>query len=327
VSEEKEKLDNEEAVLDDPFMDEEEEDIILKTQMKVYDLFMGNWKKLVYIMVTFLIGTLVYGLYESSQEEALRKNSSMLAKSTTSSFISKNKSLANFASLNQDFQRALEEAQKSQSDPNKIMESIQLQMKAREMSEELYISRALFYGLDSILLQATFIKPYDFDRASFYSTSHVGNALSHEKPTLMNLTELRDSAVQLSDTVEKLEGETKIFGYLKLSQLWRSIEEKDAAINALNTALQLKLTPTQEWMVSSQLSQVYLEKGEVEKGMTLLQDYISKMPADDFFVEYANYNLAMLHELKGDAEAAKNVLTSITPVRFVEEYQQMIDRL
>ena len=49
MSEDKIKEEEDKSILEDPFDDEEDEDIILKTQMKIYDLFMGNWKKLVYI--------------------------------------------------------------------------------------------------------------------------------------------------------------------------------------------------------------------------------------------------------------------------------------
>jgi len=322
MSEEK----DEKPVLNDPFMDEEEEDVILKTQMKFYDLFMGNWKKLLYLLGAFLIGTLVYGLYESSQQEALRGNSSRLAKSTEA-YVEKNKTLSNFASLNADFQRAVDEVEKSQTDPSKIMESIQLQMKAREMNEELYFSRSLFYSLDALFPAASFVKPYAFDRASFYSTSQLGTSLSNEEPSLMNISSLRDIAVTLSETVEKLEGETKVFGYIKLGQIWKKVKELDASINAFETARTLETSPTQSWVITSQLSQVYMEKGDAEKGLAILKEYVQSSVKTDFFAEYAHLHLAMIQESLGDQEAAKATLSSITPTRFVEEFQQLRDRL
>ena len=317
---------NDKPVLNDPFLDEEEEDVILKTQMKIYDLFMGNWQKLVYVLGAFLIGTLVYGLYESSQEEKLRSNSANLAKASEL-LTEKNNTLANFISLNNDFQRAVDQVEESQTDPNKIMESIQLQMKAREMNEELYFSRTLFFSIDAVFPSASFVKPYAFDRASFYSTSQLGNALNNEDLSLMRLSSLRDIAVSLSDTVDKLEGETKVFGYIKLGQIWRTVKELDASINAFETAKTLSLTPTQKWLVTSQLAQVYLEKGEQDRGLSILQEFTQSNDKQDFFVEYAHLHLAILQDSLGDKESAKSTLSSITPTRFIEEFQLLLDRL
>ncbi|MAA79292.1 MAG: hypothetical protein CL916_08530 [Deltaproteobacteria bacterium] len=317
---------NDKPVLNDPFLDEEEEDVILKTQMKIYDLFMGNWQKLLYVLGAFLLGTLVYGLYESSQEETLRSNSSLLAKASES-LSEKNNTLANFISLDADFRRAVDQVEESQTDPNKIMESIQLQMKAREMNEELYFARTLFFSIDAVFPSASFVKPYPFDRASFYATSELGNALNNEELSLMRISALREIAVSLSDTVEKLEGETKVFGYLKLGQIWRTVKELDASINAFETAKTLPLTPTQKWLVASQLSQVYLEKGEKEKGISVLQEFTQSNDKQDFFVEYGHLHLAILQDSLGDKESAKNTLSNITPTRFVEEYQLLLDRL
>ena len=317
---------NEKPEINDPFLDEEEEDVILKTQMKIYDLFMGNWQKLVYILGAFLLGTLVYGLYESSQEEKLRSNSASLAKASES-FTEKNDTLANFISLNADFQRAVDQVEEKQTDPSKIMEAIQLQMKAREMNEELYFSRTLFFSIDAVFPSASFVKPYAFDRASFYSTSQLGNALNNEDLSLMRISSLREVAVSLSETVDKLEGETKIYGYIKLGQIWRKVKELDASINAFETARSLSLSSTQKWLVTSQLAQVYLEKGESEKGLSLLQEYTQSNDKQDFFVEYAHLQLAILQDSMGDKESAKTTLTSVTPTRFVEEYQLLLDRL
>lgn len=322
MSEEK----DEKPIVDDPFMDEEEEDVILKTQMKVYDLFMGNWQKLLYVLGAFLIGTLVYGLYESSQQEALRANSARLAK-TTDTFVEKNKTLANFASLNTDFQRAVDKIEKTQTDPSKMMESIELQMKAREMNEDLYFSRSVFFSIDAIFPAASFVKPYAFDRASFYASSQLGNSLNDEEPSLMSLASFRDVAVALSDTVEKLEGETQVVGYIRLGQIWRKVKEFDASINAFETARSLKNTPTQTWIITSQLAQVYIEKGDVEKGVALIKEYTQSTAKTEFFAEYAHLQLAIMQESLGDVEGAKTTLASVTPTRFRDEYQQFLDRL
>ena len=317
---------NDKPVLNDPFLDEEEEDVILKTQMKIYDLFMGNWQKLLYLLGAFLLGTLVFGLYESSQEEKLRSNSAALAKASES-LDEKNDVLANFISLNADFQRAVDQVEESQTDPNKLMESIQLQMKAREMNEELYFSRTLFFSIDAIFPSASFVKPYPFDRASFYATSQLGNALNSEELSLMRISSLREVAVSLSDAVDSLEGDTKVFGYIKLGQLWRKVKELDASINAFETAKTLSLTSTQKWLVTSQLAQIYLEKGEQDKGLSLLQEFIQSNDTNDFFVEYARLQLAIIQESMGDKESAKSTLSVNTPTRFVEEYQMLLDRL
>ena len=311
----------------DPFLDEEDEDVILKVRMKIYDVFMGNWQRLLYLLGVFLVGTLVYGLYESAVESAIQENSGRLAKSSTQSFQPKNKILADFPSLNQDFQRAVKEFQSMKQNNNDIMKSIQLQMKARDINEELYLSRSVFFSLDALIPNAVFIKPFAYDRATFYSTSHLGNAINNAAPSLMELSQIREMAILLADEVEKIEGPTKVFGYIKLGQTWIELKEYDAAITAFDSALKVSQTELQEWMITSQISQVYLQKGEMEKGISLLQSFVSKKPAGNFFAEYGNYHVALLQESSGDKEGAKSTLSKCTPTRFVEEYQQLQDRL
>ena len=332
---------NDKPVLNDPFLDEEEEDVILKTQMKIYDLFMGNWQKLLYVLGIFLIGTLVYGLYESSQEEKLRANSSALAKA--SEFLGeKNDDLANFASLIEDARpiaplvKKIDELRKEaiqKNDPSKEMEAYKVIMELekipnwRAIWDEYQRVSSTIGQIDYIFPSASFVKPYSSDRADFYSTSQLGNALNSEELSLMRLSSLREVAVSLSEAVDSLEGETKAFGYIKLGQIWRKVKELDASINAFETAKTLPLSQIQKWLVTSQLAQVYLEKGEKDKGLSLLQEFIASNDASDFFVEYARLQLAILQDSMGDKESAKTTLSSITPTRFVEEYQMLLDRL
>ena len=56
------------------FGDEEEKDVIFQAQMKVYDLFMNHWKKLVAVSLVFLACVLVYGKWQDYKVDQQRDN-------------------------------------------------------------------------------------------------------------------------------------------------------------------------------------------------------------------------------------------------------------
>jgi len=314
-----EDTNKDDEIFDDPFEDEEE-DIILKTRMKLYDLFMGNWRKLLYGLGGILIGTLAYGLYESAQEEALQRNSKRLAVALDPGLQQKNQPLLNYSSLYLDYMRLVEVSKTNNM-------SFAQRNKLSEMSVELRDSITLMSDLDSAFPLATFLQPNPVGRSILYANSYVGKALTTTTPSMKEVSEKRNAAADLESVIEELEGATKIYGYVQLALLWTEVNEDTAAVNALETALSLELNETQEWMVRSVLSQVKLAGEKHDEAIAVLDAYIQKYPATNFFVEYAIYNKAMLQESKGDKEASLQTLDTIVGTRFVEEIAALRNRL
>ena len=80
-------------------------------------------------------------------------------------------------------------------------------------------------------------------------------------------------------------------------------------------------------MVRSVLSQVKLAGEKHDEAIAVLDAYIQKYPATNFFVEYAIYNKAILQESKGDKEASLQTLDTVVGTRFVEEIAALRNRL
>jgi hypothetical protein len=62
-----------------PDFGDDEQDILFRSQMKVYDLFMTNWKNLLIGAMIILAGVMVYGLMENSHRDSQREVHSELA--------------------------------------------------------------------------------------------------------------------------------------------------------------------------------------------------------------------------------------------------------
>ena len=62
-----------------PDFGDDEQDVIFRSQMKVYELFMANWKRLLTIALIFLVGVLIYGLMENNHRDSQRSVHSELA--------------------------------------------------------------------------------------------------------------------------------------------------------------------------------------------------------------------------------------------------------
>jgi len=199
--------------------------------------------------------------------------------------------------------------------------------KLSEMSVELRDSITLMSDLDSAFPLATFLQPNPVGRSILYANSYVGKALTTTTPSMKEVSEKRNAAADLESVIEELEGATKIYGYVQLALLWTEVNEDTAAVNALETALSLEPNETQEWMVRSVLSQVKLAGEKHDEAIAVLDAYIQKYPATNFFVEYAIYNKAMLQESKGDKEASLQTLDTIVGTRFVEEIAALRNRL
>ena len=304
--------------------EEEEKDLLFRLQMRVYDVFMRHWKKMLGVSIAFLSVVLVYSLWNDYVENTQREQASitfdikrqfieqrgLLHEKATNVERSGNR----YSKAVNKYQELIAEKKADGLSDEDLLADTTLNQLSREVDRQSrqYNQEARFFSVMDRLNPLLFlVQPQSVDRYHLLAKMNFPRELYAplEANSGQAAEEFLVMAKKFEDHAKESSGAAAFLAWLEAAEAWRLAGEPDVVIRTLNEAEAVANNETFQWVVLSLKANHYASQGEVDKSIELFSEFAANN--EGYFAESALLFCALLHEEKGqnnDALAALSLL-------------------